>query len=184
MNCPNCGLLTPDNTLICGCGYDFRQGEIRESSADHKTFEYAGFWIRVWATIIDSILQILVLLPIFVAVYGIDYLDSPNSAQGPLGFVLSWVLPACLIILFWIYKSATPGKMAISTRIVDARTGLKPSNGQLVGRYFAYFVSLIPLFLGFIWIAFDQRKQGWHDKLAGTVVVRVDRSQGDGASAG
>ena len=50
--------------------------------------------------------------------------------------------------------------------------GAKPSTGQLIGRYFGYYVSTIPLFLGFVWVAFDPRKQGWHDKLAGTVVVR------------
>jgi len=71
----------------------------------------------------------------------------------------------------------TPGKIAIGARIVDARTGAKPSTGQLIGRYFGYYVSTIPLFLGLIWVAFDSRKQGWHDKLAGTVVVR-DKHRG------
>lgn len=62
--------------------------------------------------------------------------------------------------------------MAISARIVDATTGQPASTGQLVGRYFAYFVSIIPLCLGLFWVAFDRKKQGWHDKLAETVVVR------------
>jgi uncharacterized RDD family membrane protein YckC len=44
--------------------------------------------------------------------------------------------------------------------------------GQSLVRYFGYFASCIPLFAGFIWIAFDRRKQGWHDKMANTVVVR------------
>ena len=60
----------------------------------------------------------------------------------------------------------------IVARLVDAKTGEPPSTSQCIGRYFAYFVSTIPLFLGLIWVAFDSRKQGWHDKLAGTVVVR------------
>lgn len=55
--------------------------------------------------------------------------------------------------------------------ITDARTGGRPSRRQLVGRYLAYYVSMIPLFLGFFWIGWDKRKQGFHDKLAGTVVV-------------
>jgi len=54
---------------------------------------------------------------------------------------------------------------------VDAQTGATPSAKQLVGRYFAYLVSTLPLCLGLLWIAVDKRKQGWHDKLAGTVVV-------------
>jgi uncharacterized RDD family membrane protein YckC len=65
--------------------------------------------------------------------------------------------------------------MAVGARIVDARTGGRPSTGQLIGRYFAYYVSILPLMLGFIWVAFDARKQGWHDKLANTVVVRATR---------
>jgi uncharacterized RDD family membrane protein YckC len=42
----------------------------------------------------------------------------------------------------------------------------------LIGRYFAYYLSTILLGLGFLWIIWDPKKQGWHDKLAGTVVVR------------
>lgn len=62
--------------------------------------------------------------------------------------------------------------MAISAKIVDVKTGNAASTGQLIGRYFAYYLSLIPIGLGFVWVAFDARKQGWHDKLAGTVVIR------------
>ena len=81
-------------------------------------------------------------------------------------------MPAVTVILFWLYKQATPGKMAVSARVVDARTGNSLTVGQSIGRYLAYFVAILPLFLGIIWVAFDPRKQGWHDKLAGTVVVR------------
>ncbi len=95
--------------------------------------------------------------------------------QGPADFLLNWVLPAVAVVLFWVYRQATPGKIAIGARIVDARTGGRPSTGQLIGRYFAYYVSMLPLMLGFIWVAFDARKQGWHDKLANTVVVRATR---------
>lgn len=62
--------------------------------------------------------------------------------------------------------------MIFSAKIVDAKTGGKPSKGQLVGRYFAYILSGLPLGLGFFWIAWDKRKQGWHDKLSGTVVIK------------
>ena len=96
--------------------------------------------------------------------------------QGPADLLLNWVLPAVAVVLFWVYRQATPGKIAIGARIVDARTGGRPSTGQLIGRYFAYYVSMLPLMLGFIWVAFDARKQGWHDKLANTVVVRPKKS--------
>ena len=137
--------------------------------------EYAGFWIRVGATIIDTLLIMAVLIPLLVAIYGWAYFEAANTGlfAGPADFLLSWVAPAVAVIVFWIYKQATPGKMALSIRIVDATTGNAPSTGQCVGRYFAYFVSIFPLGLGLIWVAFDKRKQGWHDKLAGTVVIRA-----------
>jgi len=47
----------------------------------------------------------------------------------------------------------------------------------LIGRYFGYFLASIPLGLGLLWVAFDKRKQGWHDKLAGTVVIRETRPE-------
>ena len=76
------------------------------------------------------------------------------------------------IILFWIYKSATPGKMVIDAIIVDADTLGPPSKFQLFVRYLGYYVSIFPFCLGLFWVAWDQRKQGFHDKLANTVVIR------------
>ena len=64
------------------------------------------------------------------------------------------------------------GQVTISLRVVDATTGGPLSLGQSIGRYLGYYVSTIPLLMGLIWVAFDRRKQGWHDKLAGTVVIR------------
>ena len=63
--------------------------------------------------------------------------------------------------------------MALSLRVLDADSGAALSVGQSIGRYLAYFVSAIPLGLGLIWVGFDTRKQGWHDKLAHSVVVRA-----------
>lgn len=134
--------------------------------------EYVGFWKRVWASIIDTVLVGVLIGPLLTAIYGRAYWDSEKFVQGPLDLLITWVLPAIAVLVFWIAKQATPGKMAISARIVDAKTGGKPTSAQLIGRYFGYFVSIIPFFLGLLWVAFDPRKQGWHDKLAGTVVVR------------
>ena len=134
--------------------------------------EYVGFWARVGATLIDSLLILVICSPILTAFYGPSYWQDTDLVKGPVDFLISWVLPSVAVILFWIYKQATPGKMAISARIVDAATGNAPSSAQMIGRYFAYFVSVVPFCLGLIWVAFDARKQGWHDKLAGTVVVR------------
>lgn len=142
--------------------------------------EYVGFWSRVGASIIDSLLVAVICLPLVTWLYGGDYWLDPRLIKGPLDFLISWILPAVGIVLFWIYRQATPGKMAISARIVDAKTGQAPSTRQLVIRYLGYFVSTIPFGLGLMWVGFDPRKQGWHDKLAGTVVVRP-RNRGPAA---
>lgn len=154
---------------------------------DAAPLEYAGFWSRVLASLIDSVLVCIVVLPILLSVYGTEYFEFGRVIAGPLDFLLTWVLPAIAVVLFWVYKEATPGKMALGMRVVDATSGGPASTAQYVGRYFGYFVSILPLCLGLLWVGWDARKQGWHDKLAGTVVVRRRASPqvpGFGPSAG
>ena len=139
---------------------------------EQDDLEYVGFWPRVGAALIDTVLLCAILYPALTWIYGGDYWLDPRLVKGPVDFLLSWVLPAIAVVLFWIYRQATPGKMAIAARVVDAKTGAAPGTRQLVIRYLGYYVSTIPLGLGLLWVAFDPRKQGWHDKLAGTVVVR------------
>jgi uncharacterized RDD family membrane protein YckC len=142
---------------------------------DEGELEYVGFWPRVGAALIDTLLVVVICWPILTWHYGWQYWASESLIQGPADVLLNWVLPAVAIVLFWVYRQATPGKMAIKARIVDARTGAKPATGQLVVRYLGYYVAMLPLMLGILWVAFDPRKQGWHDKLAHTVVVRPKR---------
>lgn len=140
---------------------------------NESDFEYAGFWVRVGATIIDSLVIMAITFPLLISIYGWAYFDSESLVSGPADFLISWVFPAFVAVWFWTRKQATPGKMALSLRVVDADSGAALSVGQSIGRYLAYFVSVIPLGLGLIWVGFDRRKQGWHDKLARSVVVRA-----------
>jgi uncharacterized RDD family membrane protein YckC len=71
----------------------------------------------------------------------------------------------------------TPGKLLLNCHVVDATTGASLRAGQAVLRYFAYIISTLPLCLGFLWIAWDKRKQGFHDKIAKSVVVIQDAAQ-------
>jgi uncharacterized RDD family membrane protein YckC len=146
---------------------------------DSNDVEYAGFWVRLGATLIDTVLVMAITFPLLIAIYGWQYFDPQigkgGMFAGPADFLISWVFPFVAAIWFWRARQATPGKMALSLHVVDAETGATLSMRQSVGRYFAYLVSIIPLFLGFVWVAFDRRKQGWHDKLAGSVVVRTKR---------
>jgi uncharacterized RDD family membrane protein YckC len=130
--------------------------------------EYVGFWPRLGASMIDSLAVLFLIVPLMVWYFG----DGWAYAEGPKAFVINWILPAAATLAFWHYRRATPGKMVIAAEIVDARTFGPPSTAQLLGRYAGYYVSTIGLFLGFLWIAFDPRKQGWHDKMANTVVIR------------
>lgn len=141
---------------------------------EEQKVEYAGFWVRALATIIDSILIMLITFPILVYIYGWGYFDFEQTGwvAGPAEVIIGWILPSIAVIIFWLKKQATPGKMAVGVKVVDAVTGNTMSVGQAIGRYFAYLVSLLPFGLGYIWIAFDSKKQGWHDKLVGTVVIR------------
>ena len=141
-------------------------------SVAQPTPKYVGFWKRLLASFIDSVIVGVVILGIALAVYGRQYMALSQGGKTVLfDLLVQGILPALAVILFWRYRGATPGKMLLSMKIVDADTLRAPSTGKLIGRYFAYLVSMIPLFLGFLWIAFDKRKQGWHDKLAGTVVI-------------
>ncbi len=154
------------------------------SQPDHKTVDevvYVGFWLRFAAAIIDTFAVTAIILPILLLIYGKglfviefdpDLIQMIQNMVPEFGeFVIKYILPAIAIILFWMFKSATPGKMAINAQIVDAKTFGKPTTRQLIIRYLGYYVSSFPLMLGLLWVAFDKRKQGWHDKLAGTVVI-------------
>ena len=135
---------------------------------------YAGFWIRTLASMIDTVLMLIIIIPVMSAIYGDAYWDPDTYYLGLWDGLFNYILPAIAIILFWFYKSATPGKMITHLIIVDAKTGGKPSVSQLIIRYIGYYVSAIPLLLGLFWVGIDKRKQGWHDKMAGTVVVKTN----------
>jgi len=141
---------------------------------------YVGFWVRFIAFLIDSTAASFLIAPIAVIVLGsdveLDYGDIDhlrNQLTGILAHMsVEMILMGIIFVLFWIYLAATPGKMIFKAYIVDANSGRRASNLQLVIRYLGYFISLFALGLGFLWIAVDRRKQGWHDKIAGTVVVK------------
>ena len=144
-----------------------KQESTSASPETRQEQKYVGFWARLGAWFLDCILVIIFIFPAFLVQEFVNYYG---------GILLYWVLCILghiIILVLWFTKQASIGKMAISAKIVDARTGKAPTKGQLIGRYFAYWLSGFPLGLGFLWIAFDSKKQGWHDKLAGTAVIYV-----------
>ncbi len=142
---------------------------------DESQFEYVGFWSRVLASLVDTVLLCFLLYPLLTLIYGRGYWTDPRLVQGPLDVLVQWVLPAVAVVAFWLARQATPGKMIIHARIVDADTGGALGRVQAIKRYLGYYVSLVGLGLGFFSVGWNPRKQGWHDKLAGTVVIRPRR---------
>lgn len=145
-----------------------------ESGLTLETSEvtYAGFRIRTLAALIDSVWMVALTFALGWMIYGSYYFDSTEFILGYGDFLISYVLPFIIVLAFWTYKSATPGKMLLKVKIVDAETFEEVSKGRLVIRYLAYYLSTAVLLLGFFWVAWDKRKQGWHDKLAKTVVTK------------
>lgn len=128
---------------------------------------YAGFWSRIGASLIDTVAQLLLLWPIMFLVKSMGH--SPTNLQE---LFINVLVPMGITIWMWGRFGATPGKMAIGAKVLDASTGKPPSARQSVIRYLSYFVSAIPLGLGFLAIVWSPKKQGWHDKIANTVVMR------------
>lgn len=140
---------------------------------DPQASDYAGFWQRLLAQGLDTVLFSCVWLPAIASAYGLEaYFSDPRLVRGMADLVLSWLLPAVLVLAFWLLACATPGKWLVGARIVDAESGDRPSPAQLVIRWAGYLPAVLPFGAGLFWVAFDARKRGWHDKLAGTVVVR------------
>lgn len=138
---------------------------------------YVGFWARVLAAVADSILMLIVLLPVGLVFFGDELIQLAEGAEalsGSADLVLNYLLPITIILSFWIYRQATPGKMLVKAVIVDADTLEKPALWQWVVRYLGYYVSILLLMIGILWVAWDPRKQGFHDKLARTVVIYRD----------
>ncbi len=156
--------------------------ENEKNETREKPAEYIGFWARFVAFLIDSTAATLLMAPLAAMVLGelvlSDY-DLGDAAQlrelaGKLTTQLSFdlLVMGTIFILFWTYKNSTPGKMLFKAVIVDAKSLAAPSSMQNIVRYLGYYISLLPFGLGFLWIGFDARKQGWHDKIAGTVVIK------------
>jgi uncharacterized RDD family membrane protein YckC len=131
---------------------------------------YAAFWPRALALLIDGLIVVVMSMPVIVVAFGAEYFSlDPVRRSWDLLFAAAVGIG---VVSFWRYCGATPGKLAVGLKIVDARTGGAPSTPRLALRFVCYLVSALPLYLGFLWAALDRRNQAWHDKIAGTVVVQ------------
>jgi len=151
---------------------------------------YAGFWIRVAAYVIDGIIidvpLALIALPIIGAAGPVSctYRDLSGGREiicsnlgsliGDLGFLwlLFLLVPLAYFTALWAWQGQSLGQRALGLHVVDANTGVRISFGRALLRYVGIVIGMWVLFIGVIWVAFDPRKQGWHDKMASTFVVK------------
>jgi uncharacterized RDD family membrane protein YckC len=134
------------------------------------TTTYAGFWRRVAAVLIDGLLLSVVTLPLTLAFGGYDAYADLGQAPGAStsSTVIAWLYYA---LMESSAKQATVGKMALGIMVADLEGG-RIGFGRATGRYFGKILSALILGIGFLMAAFTERKQGLHDMLAGTLVVK------------
>lgn len=134
-------------------------------------FEAAGFWRRFCAVMLDVLLFfVFITIPVSLTM-GSVMLSTGSEQLNWVNVTFGYVVPFLLTLWFWQKFLGTPGKMLMGIQIVDFNTGRRASVIKSTVRYVAYLVSMIPLGLGFLWVAFDKNKRGFHDHLSGTAVI-------------
>lgn len=139
--------------------------------------EYGGFWIRFAAYVIDGLIVGLVGLAIAIP-FGVAFAltsaegSTVNPAVQSLFSALNLALSVGYFVWFWVRTGSTPGMSLLGLQVVRDADGGPIGVGVAFVRYLGIILSTIALFIGLIWVAFDARKRGWHDMLAGTVVIR------------
>lgn len=138
--------------------------------------KFAGFWKRLWMLFVD----------LFI-LFGTEYLlinlifTSCNSFFERFTFptfIVIFVLPFIFFIFFWKFLGSTPGNILGHVELIDIQTGKQPKLLKIILRYFAIIGTIISLGFGFIILAFDSRKQAWHDKIAGiSIILRNQKDQ-------
>ncbi|HJT63991.1 MAG TPA: RDD family protein [Candidatus Limnocylindria bacterium] len=137
---------------------------------------YGGFWVRFIAIFLDGIVIGVITSALAVFALGGEMMVTTTEA-GVLTFNTTTNAFGALVGLlyfvgFWGWRGQTPGMIPFNMRVVMADDGSKPDWVRMLLRYVGLLISIAVFFLGVIWAGFDRRKQGWHDKIAGTVVVR------------
>jgi uncharacterized RDD family membrane protein YckC len=156
--CPNCGnSVSPGSNFCAWCRTQLRS----DVPLSLRQVEYAGFWMRFGAWLIDGLILGALEVAILVAVMDL-----------PAALLLLTLVGPFYVIGFDVTQGATPGKMALGIRIVtDDRDPI--GFGHALLRYFAHFASAITLGIGYLMIAFTAEKRGLHDFIAGTMVIKT-----------
>ncbi|UCG07233.1 MAG: RDD family protein [Desulfobacterales bacterium] len=180
--CSECGkTLSQDEMIrfqdswVCGACKPLFIQKIKEGVSVAGAMDYAGFWIRFGAILIDGLIMWIFNMLIFIPM-GILMPKSPDNPFAVLSFMpliilLQYAIPAAYDTWFVGKYGATPGKMACKLKIVVA-DGSRLSYLRAFGRHFAKWLSSMILLIGFIMAAFDEEKRTLHDRICETRVVR------------
>ncbi len=181
--CAECGQPFPpeevirhgDQFICAACKPVFLQ-KLKEGVAPVAALRYAGFWIRVLAYIIDTILLDIVIVPLgFVirAIVGASLNPlEPSMAASLMGLPINLAVVGFYYIYLVGKYGATPGKMALKLRIVQAN-GSPIGYGKACGRFFSLIVSFLCCYIGVLMVAWDPEKRGLHDRMCNTRVIQV-----------
>ena len=136
-----------------------------EATAVAVTTNKAGFWVRTFAYLIDAI-----------GIGIVSGVVASITGSGPAGTTsngLSFLIGLAYFCYFW---SAQGGGQTLGMRVLNLKVvrtdGSALTLTQALIRYVGLIVSFVCFAIGVIWVAFDADKQGWHDKIAGTYVIR------------
>ena len=154
MYCPNCGRKNDEAARFCqSCG-----GELSVPQRESGVVTYAGFWKRVAALLIDSVVVSAATGILTAVTFGMAWFSI---------FLLPWVYEA---IMLSSEKQATVGKMVLGIVVTDVNGG-RITFARATGRHFAKWLSALILGIGFLMVAFTEKKQALHDMIADTLVV-------------
>ena len=135
---------------------------------------YAGFWIRVVAWIIDGI-ALGILTGASAPLLGAGQVVTVNGTAVDVNYganAVGGLIGLLYFVGFWTWRGQTIGMIPFNLSVVTVEDGSRPDVVRSFLRYVGLIISFAIILLGVIWVAFDAQKQGWHDKLARTLVVR------------
>lgn len=185
--CSNCGsAVTPNDAFCAKCAAPQQRTAAYVPPVAASRVQYAGFWIRFLAIILDGLILGVVLSPITFGIFALMGATASfaNNADDPAR-AMAVVFPAFFlafglgVIAKWLYealltsssKQATIGKMACGLRVTDLQ-GRRLTFARATGRFFAKYISSMTLLIGYIMAGITERKQALHDFIAGTYVLK------------
>jgi uncharacterized RDD family membrane protein YckC len=153
---------------------------------------YAGFWIRLVGRLLDGLILGIpfgIVIGLFLVATGVFANASSSSGSNGQGsqnaaaaaafgggilllYLLGFVIQVGYWIYFWGSSGSTLGMRLLHLKVVDANTGGPIGYARATIRFLMSIVNTWACYIGWIWVAFDPRKQGWHDKVANSVVLQ------------